>query len=281
MWCIEPGQLLVLPREGDNVGEGFERLYSALTLAYELKGLPHDVREKMIAGIEKLGSIPTVVAVPEGEEEHYAQLLTNEKRVRTAIPNYHLELSQSGIKIDRAAIAIAIRRLNADPSASLCGIGARVAILDTGIDPTSLSHTARLQTYQLNTDDPANNSLFDDHGHGTLVASIIESIAPSAELLSVKVFGQHGNAASLTIGLLQAMKAFDPHVINLSLALSATPSCPNCGNYLPGVVAKQQLETMLAHITAGSVSKANPFTGTVKWSRSDSYSHPGACQALL
>jgi subtilisin family serine protease len=104
------------------------------------------------------------------------------------------------------------------------GEGARVAVLDSGIDGThpmvrNLDRSVGIVPdadgdFEVVDCEPA-----DTAGHGTACAGIISSIAPAASLTSVRVLtnGKHGTGAGLIAGLRWAVsEGFD--VINMSLS---------------------------------------------------------------
>jgi len=103
------------------------------------------------------------------------------------------------------------------------GRGVRVAIVDSGIeaDHPALGGMVRghvavqEQQGQVSYDDSPHDDAF---GHGTACAGIIHSIAPEAELFSVKVLGSSlsGSGGMFAAGLRWAIE-HDMHVLNLSL----------------------------------------------------------------
>jgi len=68
----------------------------------------------------------------------------------------------------------------------LTGGGTRICILDTGVDSSVVDYS---YGYDFVNDD---NDPFDDNGHGTRVAAVIDSIAPDAELIIAKVIDSDG-----------------------------------------------------------------------------------------
>ncbi|MCX5701399.1 MAG: S8 family serine peptidase [Candidatus Omnitrophica bacterium] len=86
--------------------------------------------------------------------------------------------------------------------------GVKVAILDSG------SNGAYQEGISL-----VDNTIKDNNGHGTLIASIIKETCPNAELYIVKVIGQDGlviNEDAVILGLEWAISK-DVKVINMSL----------------------------------------------------------------
>lgn len=103
------------------------------------------------------------------------------------------------------------------------GRGVRVAIVDSGIDTKHPDLTGKVrESVEAVTEDgkivfkPSTTG--DQAGHGTACAGIISSVAPDAELYSVKVLGPNasGSGDMFLVGLDYAIKQ-KFHVINLSL----------------------------------------------------------------
>lgn len=110
------------------------------------------------------------------------------------------------------------------------GAGVRVAIIDSGIegDHPDLGGSVKggvVVEYDEKGDDRTpvvpDDAPSDLFGHGTACAGIIHSIAPEAELYSVRVLGKDltGKALQFARGLRWAIEN-DMHVINLSLSTS-------------------------------------------------------------
>ncbi len=121
-----------------------------------------------------------------------------------------------------------IRRVNAPAAWSrTLGRGARVAVIDTGIDPTH-PELAGVVAGGFNAVNPAAPGDYtDDQGHGTHVAGTIAAarngegvvgVAPGAKLYGVKVLDKEGNGDYSTIiaGIDWAVKN-RMHVVNMSL----------------------------------------------------------------
>jgi len=103
------------------------------------------------------------------------------------------------------------------------GRGVRVAIVDSGIDTEhpDLKGKVRESVEAVAEDGKINfhpSTSGDQAGHGTACAGIISSVAPDAELYSVKVLGPNasGSGDMFLVGLDYAIKQ-KFHVINLSL----------------------------------------------------------------
>lgn len=110
------------------------------------------------------------------------------------------------------------------------GEGVRVAVVDSGVeyDHPALGDSVRSgvvieydskakNNFRVKPDDPPT----DVSGHGTACAGIIHSIAPKAEIYSVRVLGRNmgGRAIQFAAGLDWAIE-HDMHLANLSLSTS-------------------------------------------------------------
>lgn len=109
------------------------------------------------------------------------------------------------------------------------GAGMRIAIIDSGIEPNTVSH----QSFRdlLSTTTPA--VPVDNLGHGTAMATIIQDIAPDAEIHVVRIIDQ-GDVTlwELIAGLTAAVLDCKAHIINLSLGFPhLNGHCPICGVY--------------------------------------------------
>jgi hypothetical protein len=131
------------------------------------------------------------------------------------------------------------------------GAGVRVAVIDTGVDPSSRDLAGGVLR---NPDDPPNGvdddnnglvddyrgwdfvadrpNLSDDGGHGTHVAGIIGAradngvevagLASGAELIPVRALGeQFGSTSDVVAGLTYAINEYGTRIVNLSLAGSS------------------------------------------------------------
>lgn len=110
------------------------------------------------------------------------------------------------------------------------GEGVRVAVIDSGIDAQHPHLASSVQGGVGIEYDPASESKLryeaedapqDRYGHGTACAGIIHSLAPQAELYSVRVLGRDGKGRSLQFaaGINWALEN-GMHVINMSLSTS-------------------------------------------------------------
>ena len=106
------------------------------------------------------------------------------------------------------------------------GVTQRILILDTGIDSSAQFNVVSRHNY---VDDAKGDHVFDDHGHGTAVSSIIHDLFPYAEFVIGKVADNTGRASEWDV--LAALAAdTKADLVNISLAFGL-PSyvCPHCG----------------------------------------------------
>ena len=235
MQCFEPGEVFVLPTEGARISregpDGFRVLYSIADILrhYELRS--EDV-------LKQFGAIPFIAQVPEGEELEYADMYRHHAGVAVAIPNFHVSPQAKSktveIEIFPKRIDDVIAYLNAEPRSDSCGGNVKIAIVDTGIEPSLLPNQGSLHPRQFATDSPDPTTMpYDNVGHGTTVAYIINRIAPAATILSVKMMNEAGNVGGLIAAIFVAEAEFKPDIYNLSLGISCDlDNCGSCGNPL-------------------------------------------------
>lgn len=99
-----------------------------------------------------------------------------------------------------ASLAESIPLIRADAAKStfgLTGRGTAVCLLDTGVDYTASQFEGRVASgYDFVNGD---SDAMDDNGHGTLMASVIHSLAPEATIIPVKVLDSSGHGYSSDI----------------------------------------------------------------------------------
>ncbi|HEC80870.1 MAG TPA: hypothetical protein ENI42_00375, partial [Thermoplasmatales archaeon] len=122
-----------------------------------------------------------------------------------------------------------IRFNEAEENLGLTGRGIKICMLDTGVDPSVVNYSYGYD-FVNNDNDP-----YDDHGHGTMVASILKTVAPDAELIAVKVIDKDGVGyeSDVLAGLKYCIEQ-DPDIILFSIGTKATSS----GFYDENPVAK-------------------------------------------
>lgn len=104
----------------------------------------------------------------------------------------------------------------------------KVAIIDSGINCNIVNDDVRncIKTGYLVHDDEDNtvqevspSELYDHNGHGTVCASIVNRIAPGAEIVPVCILGQNGRCTPGKLAAaLELTKRLDVRIINMSLS---------------------------------------------------------------
>lgn len=252
MHCFEPGQVLVMPALGGvgfirdvwrrfDTGIGLDVFRSVEDILHHYKiNEPEFTHTGKEIGHERIPVLfkayPVIVRVPEGKELESAEAIRKHPDIAVAIPNF-LVRPEANLSIAEDVFSQSLDCVTANPpSAESCGLGVRVAIVDTGVDPKYLQFAARLHRRQFSVDGPALDEAAetpeDRDGHGSVVARIINGIAPAANLLSVRAVEEYGNLGGVVAALYVAQAAFRPHIINLSFSLACDLRgiCASCGN---------------------------------------------------
>jgi hypothetical protein len=235
--CFRAGEVLVLPSKGgaDSLELDIDPdlTYCAKTLLRIFMEARRDHQEPREDAFDLLAGFraqPFVLRVREGTEIHTANALRRNARVAAAVPNFILRaMSGSGdasfmiedTRID--SLALSVRR-------APVGRPSRVAIIDTGVEPTRLRNPLSIAPVQYDVETPrVEEAPNDGEGHGTIVARIIETIAPGSSVLSVKAL-PNGTLAGVLMAIQIAISTFKPHVVNLSLGIdNVSQYCPQCG----------------------------------------------------
>jgi Subtilase family len=237
MECFYPGRVLVGPGIESGGPRGLaEFLTGEFGGDFEFEFGIEEIlahHELKIPDSHAARTLPFVGRVPEGAEIEMAQHLArfSRHRVAAATPDY-LVRPNAPITVDQHVLDQTINTLRAWPRSIRCGDGCTVGILDSGIDPQFVSSPASLHTRQYDSLAPSSGgtALSDTIGHGSLVARIINTLAPGAKLISIKTFDQTGTISSVIAGLYLANAAGPCDVLNLSLSVSCAPdSCAVCG----------------------------------------------------
>jgi subtilisin family serine protease len=267
--CFQPGQICVFPSPEGEPGQ-FADLLASGDLPADFEGVETtfgDVLEANLAALERSdgvsygsfvehsSSLPmrdfAVLRVREGREHESAAQFLQVHGVGYAAPNYLLAATGSrGETIDELRKLVAAVPRAPSPR---CGDNVRVAVVDSGVDEEALAETTDQPGWTLNASFDAFASPGrpvrpgDDSGHGTAVATIINTAAPGARLVSIRVFSHAaGTLSSLVNGLLLAACLPDVAVINLSV--SGTPG--NCGDC--GRVAQTGVEIALGKLLSAA-----------------------------
>jgi hypothetical protein len=146
----------------------------------------------------------------------------------------------------------------------LTGNGSTICILDTGVDPTVVPYS---YGYDFVNDD---SDPFDDHGHGTQVASVIHHIAPEATLIVAKVLDENGvgYASDVLAGLEYCMDQ-NPDIISFSIG-----SIVGCSGFcdtdmvtgLCNEAVSQGIFVVAATGNGGSTNLVSPACGSLVFS---------------
>jgi hypothetical protein len=246
--CYGPGTIVVLPRSGGGrelrsllLGMGERDIDIAYTVEDILAHYQEQHEEILPSREERhrgkaFAAFPFLARVPVGQELAESQRLQRLPPVAVAVPNFYTRpVTAAGFgafELNESVVGTAVEQLQAQPGATFCGSGVRVAILDTGVDP-NLFPFGNLHPSQYDADrprDPASGwRPYDRVGHGTVVAALIERVAPGARLFSVKVMEDTGDLMAAIAGLYLAAAKVQPHIYNLSLAIRCEMErCAKC-----------------------------------------------------
>ncbi len=142
------------------------------------------------------------------------------------------------------------------------GRGVRVAVLDSGIDPT---HEVFSDAKIVKEATSYTRDWRDRFGHGTSVSGIVHKVAPEAEIVSIKVLDDegYGSLASVLEGIEKAV-SHGCHVINMSLGGFPALISPLCTVLLV-------IEPITVAVCAAGNSGPKPYT----------VSNPAHCSAAI
>ena len=241
MQCFEAGQVFILPVTNDLEALRYKlrdfEASSPFDIIYSIEDILRYYHVDAGNLTKYLGAYPFVVRVPEGQELEYAiRYRQYSDDIRVAIPNFNVRPLAADLTINEDMISQAIELAHvASASREDCGKDVRVTVIDTGVDPDLLPYPQQLQPVQYATDVPNLNTPgqlpSDPIGHGSLVAHIINRIAPAATIQSIKMMEQGGNIGGLVAALYLAEAEFKPDIYNLSLAVTCDLGiCGSCGS---------------------------------------------------
>jgi subtilisin family serine protease len=161
------------------------------------------------------------------------------------------------------------------------GAGARVAVLDTGVDaahPDLVHAVAQTRSFV------AGQSADDGHGHGTHCCGTVAGrqnpvnqprfgVAPQAQLYAGKVLGNNGSGsdAGILAGIQWAIRN-DCHVVSMSLGAGVQPGTPHSTIF--ETVARNALDLNTIIVAAAGNDSRRP--GTVS-----PVSHPANCPTIV
>ncbi|HMU47596.1 MAG TPA: S8/S53 family peptidase [Chitinophagaceae bacterium] len=277
MECFNPGEVIVQPVEGGKLffeNQEYDVIYSVEDV------IDYYIKERKELK-SKFYSFPAVVRVPEGEELEFSKRYRSNKNIRAAIPNFHLSPLQDEPHINHKVIEDLMELLHCRAQSSICGQDVKIAVLDTGINPSLLPFPHKVFGNQYATDIPTSTlTPIDNNGHGSLVAYIINSIAPGAEIISFKVMDTQGNVGSLLSGLYLAETEFKPDIYNLSLAVSCDlGACAYCGNDV--MINTQQLELLFEMIDRQRATNPLPLIVAAAGNNSSTIKMPASFNNVL
>lgn len=247
--CANSGEILVLPRGGppsrfseetDEHGPLPGHVVSSWNELFRTSSedVPNDARERNHA----LTSWPYVALVSEDDVESELRRLRQHPGVITATRNWSVSLASpvqdlAGVSVFADNVMLFLHDVGLlddgrwdDPVRAV-----RVAVLDSGVDPRSIGGNA-LESLQLDTialGSAIRTNPHDQNGHGSVVASIVNLMAPAASILSVRCFGRGPSSLSdIVYGLLMSRLIGEPvDIFNLSFSVDAsTERCPACGH---------------------------------------------------
>ena len=257
MECFFPGRVLVGPGpESEGPSYLAEQLTGEFGGDFELEfGIDDVLRQNDVelptSHVKR--TLPFVGRVPEGAEIDIAARLARFPQVASSTPDY-LVYPSAPIVIDVAVLDQAVQDLNAQPGSYRCGQGCVVGILDSSVDPV-LVPGATLGPKQYDALAPAapGSTLDDPTGHGSLVARIVSTVAPGAELLSIKTFDRTGTISSVIAALYLAQAAGPCHILNLSMSVSCAPvPCAVCQTPTQAAANIQQLSYFFQTFSEGA-----------------------------
>lgn len=277
MECFNPGEVIVQPVEGGKSfleNQEYDVIYSVEDV------IDYYVKER-IELKARFYSFPAVVRVPEGAELEYSKTYRSNKNIKAAVPNFYLSPLQDDPHINHDVIDHLLGLLKCRAQSSICGNDVKIAILDTGINPDLLPYPNNVIGKQYATDIPTSTPrTVDNNGHGSLVAYIINSIAPGAQIIPFKVMDTHGTVGSLLSALYLAEIEFKPDIYNLSLAVSCDlGACAYCGNEI--MINTKQLELLFEMIDRQRATNPLPLIVAAAGNNSSTVKMPASFNNVL
>ena len=187
-----------------------------------------------------------------------------------AAPNFYIRAAGPvPVQINDDFVEKAATLLGCLPRDEGCGAGVRIALIDSGVDPKVLSYRNSLMPEQYDTDAPrdltAGLSPYDECGHGSIVAYIVNYVAPAAEILSLKIMKTEGDGtfAGLIAAIFLAEAKFKPDIYNLSISVTCDlTQCRACGGIVGAAATTKQLQHFFGLIDRrvwGYVGYATPL----------------------
>ena len=244
--CGNGGEILIVPGEGGPAGVergelGLEGVVSSWEEFFGFSS-PEDADSAMRERMHDLRSRPFVAKVPEDRIEEELARLREQPNVAAATRNWRVSLDApvtglSGAHIDMFELVEFLDRVGLpnrwDPQPGEASV--RVAVLDSGVDPSAVQCCDVLDPLQLDAaalGTALRTNPHDPDGHGSVVAGLIHRLAPGARITSVRCFGSGPSTlADVVYGLLFARLQDEPiDVFNLSFSVDfSVDECPACG----------------------------------------------------
>ena len=148
------------------------------------------------------------------------------------------------------------------------GLGIKVAVLDTGVDPTAPALQGRLKggydyidddstptDVRMNVDSNGNGTVDDAYGHGTFVAGLVALVAPDALIMPYRVLDSDGvgNVYVVAQAILDAAAA-GANVINMSFGTVQ----PTASKTLSDAIASVEASGVVVVAAAGNSDSTTP-----------------------
>jgi hypothetical protein len=226
-----------------------------------LEASADDVTADERAAVARLEKWPGVLTVPEDETDDQVARLRHDPRVAIACHNWRLSPASASpgwlrsVSIDQHALEDALTD-RFGPLEGELGTEHRVhvAVIDTGVAAgTAGSRLASRQIDAVALGTLLRTQPHDPDGHGSVVAAIINLLAPAADITSLRCFGRAGTVISDVIyGLLFGRLLPAPvDLFNLSFSVGVfDQACPSCGYQLATRDDRAQLRNLFEYLSA-------------------------------
>lgn len=261
MSCINPGHVIVAPLERgalqmlgmlrEHAGESVDLAFSIEDILFynDLEGEARDMQAKGTA-------FPFVVRVREGHEMNAASSFSRVPGVLCSVPDFLIRPNATRLLMNQRVVDEALQTIECSDDPEFQGEGISVAVLDTGIERRALPATCQIRAPQLEADlaDSASrlSGADDSVGHGTVVALIVNRLAPAASMLSIRVMRERGTMGNFLAGLYLAEAASRPDIFNLSLSISCESEvCAVCQTPQVAAVNPAQIGLLMQSVTKG------------------------------
>jgi hypothetical protein len=253
--CSEPGELFIFPSaEGGSEFPSEELDFELRPISsFDLSLAGRD--EETAHGLPR----PWVAQVPEDEVEKRAEELSERPGIAVACPNWRLSLASPDLGatvgvLDHEEVQSFLDRSGIALPAPGAGAGVHIAIIDSGIRRGAVS-PLQLRRPQIDfaVRGHAVRSLeIDEYGHGSLVGALINRMAPSAHISSIRCFRRRGAVLSDVVYSLLYLRLlrWPVHIVNLSLSVDAAVEvCRRCGlEGLGSGDAREKLSRIIAEL---------------------------------